>query len=98
MPYYGPIAIEYLLQHIEEGGYQGPSPGDTVAAGDIEIQNVESGGATPFAEDYWAPAEVEAWESEGTEYYPWVTPRSPVVTPDIADAGYLWGNYADDIL
>lgn len=98
MPYYGPIAIEYLLQHLEEGGYQGPSPGDTVESGDLDIQNVESGGATPFAEDYWAPAEVESWESEGTEYFPWMTPRSPMITPDIADAGYLWGNYADDIL
>lgn len=98
MPYYGPIAIEYMMRHFEEGGYQGPSPGDTVQTGDLSIENVESSGVQPFAEPYWAPAQVDVWTSEGTEYFPWMTPKAPLVTPDIADAGYLWGNYADSIL
>lgn len=76
MPYYGPVAIDYLLQYIEETEYRGSSPSDTVESGDLEIQNVESGCFTSVAEDYWAPAEVEVWESEAAEHFPWMTPRS----------------------
>ena len=97
MPFYGAIAIEYLIQHIESGSYQGPSSGDTVDESAIEIQDVEYNGISPFSEQYWAPAETAAWESDGTELHPWLQPRSPMITPDNADAKHFWGNYIEDI-
>ena len=97
MPFYGPMAIEYMIKQLESGSYQGPSAGDTIEESAITIQNVEFNGVQPFSQPYWAPASATTWESDGTEYHPWVQPQSPMITPDNADAQYFWGNYIDDI-
>jgi ribose transport system substrate-binding protein len=97
MPFYGPIAIEYLVKHLKSGSYQGPTAGDTVEKSAIDIQNVGFNGIKPFSQAYWAPASVTSWESDDTAYHPWMKPQSPMITPENVDADYFWGNYINDI-
>lgn len=117
MPFYAPISMEYMFNHLESGEYQGPTAESKVmAAGSetaattttggsgtastqsLEIQDMEVNGVRPFAEPYWSPATVTDWELEGTVYHPWLKPKTVKITRDNVDAGYLWGNYAENIL
>lgn len=98
MPAYAPLSFELMLQHLETGSYQGPSPGDEVTADDLQLQNVEFQGVKPWAEQFWAPASTTSFESSGEALHPWMKPRAAMITPDNVDAQFLWGNYADTIL
>jgi len=98
MPAYGPLSFELMVQHLDSGGYQGPSAGEELTTDDLQLQDVESSGVRPFSEPFWAPASATTFESDGESLHPWMRPRAVMITEDNVDAGFLWGNYADDIL
>ncbi len=98
MPAYGPLSFELMIQHLENGGYQGPSPGDELTTNDLQLQDVEFEGVRPFSESFWAPASATSFESDGESLHPWMKPRAVMITEDNVDAGFLWGNYADQLL
>jgi ribose transport system substrate-binding protein len=98
MPAYAPLSFELMVQHLDAGGYQGPSAGGEVTADGLTLQDVEVDGVRPWAEQFWAPASVTSWESDGESFHPWMKPRATMITEDNVDASFLWGNYADTIM
>jgi ribose transport system substrate-binding protein len=98
MPAYGPLSFELMIQHLENGGYQGPSPGDELTTDDLQLQDVEFEGTRPFSESFWDPANATTFESDSESLHPWMKPRAVMITEDNVDAGFLWGNYADQLL
>jgi len=98
MPAYGPLSFELMIQHLNSGGYQGPSAGQELTTDDLQLQDVEFNGIRPFSESFWAPASATTFESDGESLHPWMKPRAVMITEDNVDAGFLWGNYANKIL
>ncbi|GGN88446.1 MULTISPECIES: sugar ABC transporter substrate-binding protein [Haloarcula] len=105
MPFYAPISLEYMLHHLDTGSPAVPQPGDEVKAGSsaslpgtVAVENIEYNGVRPLSEPYWSPGTVTEWTSNDTAYYPWLKPKTVAITQENADAGYLWGNYASEIL
>lgn len=105
MPFYAPISMEYMIHHLKNGSANVPQSGNEVTAADsqsfpnqLAIKNFEHNGVKPLSEPYWAPAAVTNYEYEGSTFYPWLKPKTVSITEDNVDAGYLWGNYAEDIL
>jgi ABC-type sugar transport system substrate-binding protein len=98
MPAYGSLSFELMVQHLDSGSYQGPSPGDELTADDLQLQDIEYEGVRMFSEQFWAPATTTSFESDDTSLHPWMKPQAVMITEDNVEADFLWGNYADTIL
>jgi len=105
MPFYAPLALEYIIHQLENGEPSVPGSGSEVTAAsedsfpnEINVKDFETNGVRPLQESYWSPASITDWTLEETAYYPWLKPKTVEITKDNADAGYLWGNYAKNIL
>jgi len=101
MPFYAPLTIHYLIQYLEGGNDPGvlPETGTEVAAEDLSFKPENPGGPEGhekiWAEDYWAPGEVQPFTHEGTEYHRLFKLKPLAVTPENANADYLWANFVD---
>jgi ribose transport system substrate-binding protein len=106
MPFYAPISLEYMIHHLDTGSAAIPSPDSEVAAGSsaslpgtVSIQNIERNGVQPLSEPYWAPGTVTGWSTDSSDtLFPWLQPKTLAITDENVDEGYLWGNYAEDLL
>ncbi len=91
--FYGPLAMHYLVQVIEEGEESLPEVGTTVTADDVQITGGTYEGVSPWEEQIWAPAEVT------TNFgHKWLKVQGMLVTPDNMDDPRIWGNTAEEWL
>ena len=105
MPFYAPIAMEYILEQLKTGDATLPKAGSKVESAvkqslpkQVKTKNFKYNGVKPLQEPYWSPAEVADYSSDGTTYYPWLKPKTVAIRKENVNAKYLWGNYASQIL
>lgn len=96
--FYGPITLHYIKEYLDSGEDDSvlPDTGSTVEGGAISF-NAEVAqdevGANVWAEDTWAPAEVQ---DAPPADHPWFRTNSVSVTEENVDADFLWGNWIKD--
>jgi ABC-type sugar transport system substrate-binding protein len=102
MPFYAPITINYLTQYLDADKDAGvlPELGVDVGAGDVDIEPESTDGGPDGHEliwqnDYWAPASLESFSNDGTDYHKFFKMQPLAVTQDNSDADYLWAKHVD---
>jgi len=85
--FYNPIAMQYLIDYVEQGPDVIPEVGSTVTSDDLTIQSGMHKGVEMWSEPIWEPGEMR--EQNG---HPWFRTNSIVITEDNADEPFLWGN------
>ena len=98
--FYAPITMHYIKRFLDAGEDPSvlPSVGDTVEADAFTLESDIAGeqtGQDIWAENTWAPANVE--DTETVEDVPWFHTNSVKVTSENVDAPYLWGNWIKDV-
>lgn len=97
---YGPLTMELLFGHLgidpANSGTRPaslPQPGDGQLDTDtLSIADKDIFDTNPWNEQFWAPAEMTTYEAEDEEWWPWMRVKHAMITPDNADAPYLYGN------
>jgi hypothetical protein len=102
MPFYAPITINYLTQYLDADKDAGvlPESGVEVGAGDVDIEPESTEGGPDGHEliwqnDYWAPASIESFSNDGTDYHKFFKMQPLAVTQENSDADYLWAKHVD---
>jgi ABC-type sugar transport system substrate-binding protein len=101
MPFYGPVTIEYMTDYLEADKDESvlPSQGEKIGADQLSIEPEEEKGpeghTNLWKRDYWAPAEVQLFSDEDTDYHPYFRMEPLAVTKENVDAEYLWAKYVD---
>ncbi len=91
--FYGPLAMHFLVQVIEEGEESLPEVGTVITEDDLKITGGSYEGVSPWETQVWAPAEVT------TNFgHKWLKVQGMLVTPENADDPRIWGNTAEEWL
>ena len=85
--FYNPIAMQYLIDYVEQGPEVIPEVGTTVTSDDLTIEPGMHKGVEMWSEPIWEPGEIR--EQNG---HPWFRTNSIVITEDNAEEPFLWGN------
>lgn len=108
LPYYGAIALKYMVDYLE--GKSLPEVGEIVTfgegAGQINIEGGEQLGLDPWGydEEIYLPVEVVDWKSAITPAekeifnytFPWFKCKVALITKENVDSPALWGNFPAD--
>jgi ABC-type sugar transport system substrate-binding protein len=97
---YAPLTLELMFTHL---GVDPPNSGtrpDTlptpdsgqITTDDLSIANKELFGIEPWSDQFWAPAEMTTYDTDGTSWWPWMRAKHAMITQENADAPYLYGN------
>jgi ribose transport system substrate-binding protein len=98
---YAPLTLELMFTEL---GIDPPNSGtrpdslptpdnmDEVTTDDLAIADKTVFGTQPWAEQFWAPAEMTTYEAEDQGWWPWMKCQHAMITQDNADAPYLYGN------
>jgi ABC-type sugar transport system substrate-binding protein len=98
---YAPLTLELMFSEL---GVDPPNSGthpdslptpdsmDEVTTDDLSIANKTVFGTQPWAEQFWAPAEMTTYEADDQGWWPWMKCQHATITQDNADAPYLYGN------
>ncbi len=92
---YAPLTLELLWAYLDAGKDALPAVDSTVTPGDgLSIENKTVFEIQPWSKQFWGPAEMRTYESEGTSWWPWLQCNHATITKENADASYLYGNVA----
>lgn len=98
--FYAPITMHYIKEYLDADKDDSvlPSVGDTVEADAFTLESEqaqEQAGRDIWAENVWAPANVE--ETEAVDNVPWFHTKSVKVNQENVNAPYLWGNWIKEV-
>ncbi len=107
VPFYGPIALKYMIDHLE--GRPIPKVGSTITYGDgpnqLDIKGNKHLGIDPWDKDEESilPAAIVDWatvaqlQTEETGFtFPWFKTGVPLITKENVDSSAWWGNLPID--
>jgi ribose transport system substrate-binding protein len=107
--FFNPLAVEYLTSYLDTGMQDGgdwlydpsvlPSVGDEVSTDDITISGSapqDQFGVDIWSESVWSPSQIV--EHPEFPLRAWFQFPAVEVTPENADAEWLWGNWITDAL
>lgn len=98
--FYAPLSLELMFSYLgvdpeNSGTHPDQLPkadDDQVTTDELKPANKTVFGIQPWKENFWAPADTTTYETEGTEWWPWVKASHAMITQENADAPYLYGN------
>ena len=90
---YAPLCLELMWKYLDKGMDGIPKVGTTVKPGDqLSLKNKEIDGIHPWKKQFWGPAPMTQYKSDGTTWWPWLKTGHAVITQKNATAPYLYGN------
>jgi ABC-type sugar transport system substrate-binding protein len=102
MPFYAPITIHYLTDYLDAGKDPSvlPEMGTEIGGDDIDFAPESTDGGPEghtklWQKDYWAPAQVESFSNEGTDYHKFFKMQPLAVTKDNVEEDFLWAKHTD---
>lgn len=93
--FYGPLSIYFMRKLLENGQDALPDIGTTgVTSEDVDLSGGTHFGVEIWEHPLWAPATVRELVTFGGHKLdsPFFTTNAPIITEELADAPYIWGN------